>query len=78
MSTNVLVIVPSEWTQVSIETMNQLINWNLSQFVELQGRSLSDLNMLLRPTGWLPEGQRVLDVFVINEQLFMKFEADLD
>lgn len=78
MASDVLVIVSSEWTPVPPETMNQLIGWNLSQFVDLQGHSPYDLNMYLRPTGWLPEGKRVLDVFVINEQLFMKFEEDLD
>lgn len=78
MSNDILVIVPSEWTQVNYAELNQLINWSLSQFSDIQGRSMYDLNELLRPTGWLPEGQRVLDIFTINEQLFMKFEADLD
>lgn len=78
MASDVLVIVSSDWTPINLGDIQRLINWSLPQFIDIQGRSMYDLNMYLRPTGWLPEGKRVLDVFVINEQLFMKFELDLD
>ncbi len=74
----ILVIVPPEWTPVLMEDIGSVISCSMAMFTEIQGRSMTDLNDTLRPTGWLPEGQRVLDVFVINNQLFMKFEADLD
>ena len=74
----VLVIVPPEWTPVSKDEVCNLTGYTVAAFTEMQGRSMTDLNDRLRPTGWLPAGMRVLDVFVINNEVFFKFEADLD
>ena len=78
MSNDVLVIVPNEWKSVDVDQMAGLIGYTVANFEELQGRSMVDLNERLRPTGFLPEGMRVLDVFVVNGQVFFKYEADLD
>ena len=78
MSNDVLVIVPPEWKSIDVDQMAGLIGYTVANFEELQGRSAFDLNERLRPTGFLPEGMRVLDVFVVNGQVFFKYEADLD
>ncbi len=75
---NILVIVPPEWSPVSKDDLSNLTGYTIAAFTEMQGRSMTDLNDRLRPTGWLPAGKRVLDVFVINDELFFKFEDDLD
>lgn len=73
-----LLIAPSEWVKVDADQMTGLIGYSIGMFADIQGRGMTDLNTVLRPSGWLPEGQRVLDVSVINNELFFKFEADLD
>lgn len=74
----ILVIVPAEWTPVEKDEMAGLIGWTIQTFSEVQGRPMIQLNEALLPTGWLPEGMRVLDVLVINDKLYFKYELNLD
>ena len=74
----ILVIVPHEWTPANYEQLNGLISYSWDMWRNIEGRSMVDVNEVLRPTGWLPAGKRLLDVMTINGELFVKFEDDLD
>ena len=68
----ILVIVPPEWTPQSYDNMASLVGYTWGQWQELQGRSTVDLNEALERLNWFTDEKRVIDVLVINDQLFFK------
>ena len=70
----ILVIVPSEWTFVEKDILTDKAGYTLQGFVELQGRQMDDLNARLEVSGWFTDERRVVDVLVVNEQLYFKLE----
>jgi hypothetical protein len=69
----ILVVVPPEWSPVSYDEVSGMTGFDWTYWKESQGRGMADINDRL--ANWLPAGMRVMDVLVINEQLFFKYEA---
>lgn len=68
----ILVVVPSEWTQISYDEMAGVIGYSWQMFSDLQGRSATDLNERLEQASWFQDDRRVQDVLVLNETLYFK------
>lgn len=69
----ILVVVPPEWSSVSYDELSGMTGFDWTYWKESQGRSMTDINDRL--IDWLPTGQQIIDVLVINEQLFFKYGA---
>lgn len=68
----ILVIVPPEWTAVDMDTMSGLVGYTQQTWADMQGHDTRDLNAALEGLGWFQDERRVIDVMVINQQLFFK------
>jgi len=71
---NILVIVPPEWTLVSFDELNAIIGYTLDNYVSLQGRSMTDINDALVAANWFQDERRISDVLVMNENVYFKLE----
>lgn len=71
---NILVIVPSEWVKQERDYIVNLTSITTATFNTMSGMSMTDLNTQLESLGFFTDEKRVVDVMVINEEVFFKFE----
>ncbi len=69
----ILVIVPPEWTPQNRDEILGVSGFTIQYFQEASGRNMTDLNDRLASLGWFKDDLRIIDVLVINEEIFFKF-----
>jgi hypothetical protein len=71
----ILVVVPPEWTPVDLDTMSNLLGYTYQTWVDMQGRDMRELNDKLVELNWYADDRRLIDVMVINQKLYLKLAA---
>lgn len=70
----ILVIVPPEWTKQDRDYIVGLTGITTNNFNAMSGMSMTDLNAQLESLQYFTDERRVVDVMVINDEVFFKFE----
>lgn len=70
----ILVIVPPEWTKQEYDYIVNLTGITAANFNMMSGMSMTDLNAQLESLGYFTDEKRVVDVMVISDQIFFKLE----
>lgn len=71
---NILVIVPPEWTRQDYDYIVNLTGITVASFNAMSGMPMTDLNIQLEGLGYFTDEKRVVDVMVVSEQIFFKLE----
>jgi len=70
----ILVIVPEGWERQDRDTIVNLTGFDETSLTAMQGGNVGDLNDRLLEAGYFPDDRRVVDVLVLDGQIFFRIE----
>jgi len=70
----ILVIVPPEWTRIDVDAMCSISGDTLATLSEMQGHTPNDLNDKLAAAGWFADERRIADLMVLDSTVYLRLE----
>ncbi len=71
---DILVVMPPEWNEESFDTISSLTGDGMTAIQSFaDSKHFSDLNAKLECAGYFKDTARIVDIQIINNQLFFKF-----